>query len=117
MRDTCVLGERYGDIADEMLGMDVDVHPDGTTTVSGRLQMNGPLWRAVLRAEAELLLADADAMAAGRYETRTQDQRRNDAFVLVAERLGEAADGMTKGRASGHHPRGHKRSHPRRRTA
>ena len=117
MRDMIVLGERCGDIADEMLGMDVDIHPDGTATVSGRMRMNGPLWRAILRAEAELLLADADAMAAGRYEGRTQDQRRTDAFVLVAERLGEVATRVTKGNATGHDPRRRRQSHQKRRSA
>ena len=106
-----------GDIADEMLGLDVGFHPDVTATVSGQMQMNGPLWRAILRAEAELSLADADAMAAGRYEGRTQDQRRTDAFVLVAERLGEAANRVTKGNATGHDPRRRRASHQKRRSA
>jgi hypothetical protein len=117
MRDATVFGERCGDVGDELLGMDVDVHPDGTATVSGRFQENGPLWRAILRAEAELLMADADAMAVGRYDARTPDQRRVDAFVLVAERLGAAANRMTKDEPSGHDPRGHRASHPRRRSA
>jgi hypothetical protein len=117
MRNAIVLGERAGDLADEMLGLDVSFHPDMTATVSGKLKMDGPLMRAFLRAEAELLVSDADAMAAGRYEFRTAGQRRVDAFVLVAERLGEAANGMTKGKASGHDPRGHRASQHKRRSA
>ena len=117
MRDTIVLGERAGDVADEMLGMVVDIHADGTATVSGPMRMNGPLGRAILRAEAELLLADADEMAAGRYDGRTQDQRRTDAFVLVAERLGEAARRVTKGNATGDDPRRRRASHQKRRSA
>ena len=112
-----VLGERAGDIADELLGLDISFHSDMTATVSGRMQMNGPLWRAILRAEAELLRADADAMAAGRYEGRTQDRRRTDAFVLVAARLGQAARRVTKGKTTGHDPRRRRASHQRRRSA
>jgi len=112
-----VLGERCGDIADELLGLDISFHSDMTATVSGQMQMNGPLWRAILRAEAELLLADADAMAAGRYGGRTQDRRRTDAFVLVAERLGEAANRVTNGNATGHDPRRRRAPHQKRRSA
>lgn len=117
MRDTIVLGERAGDLADELLGLDLSLHSDMTATVSGQMRMDGPLWRAILRAEAELLLADAEAMAAGRYEGRTQDRRRTDAFVLVAERLGQAANRVTQGNAAGQDHRRRKASHQKRRSA
>jgi hypothetical protein len=87
------MGERCEDIAEEMLGLDIRFGPDKSATVSGRMQADGPLWRAILRVEAELLLADADAMASGTYAARTPNQRRADAFVLVAERIGEAVNG------------------------
>lgn len=85
-----VLGERCTDIADELVGMDMRFLPDGTARVKARLRMDGPLLRAMYRAEAEWLLADASDMAGGRYTDRTQQQRRHDAFVEVVTRLTEA---------------------------
>ena len=47
--------------------------------------------RAMYRAEAELLLRYAEARTIGEYEHRTPEQRRVDALVLIAERLGDVA--------------------------
>jgi hypothetical protein len=109
MTDVLVLGERFDDVGDELVGFDVEWRDDGRAEVTGRMSADGALMRALCRAEAELLLADADAMAAGTYRGRTPDQRRADAFVLVAERLGEAAQSMASATASRHH-RGNKAS-------
>ena len=49
----------------------------------------GPLTRALLRAEAELLAADAAAMAFGTYVERPARRRRLDALDLVVHRLEE----------------------------
>jgi hypothetical protein len=60
-----------------------------------RAAMNGPadptgaLARALMRAEAELLVADALAMKVGTYEDRTPDQRLADARLLIFHRLEE----------------------------
>lgn len=72
-----VLGER----ADELMD---DLRPgNGVPT--------GPMTRALLRAEAELMVADAAAMQFGTYRPRTVEQRRADALALVRHRLGEVA--------------------------
>jgi hypothetical protein len=59
----------------------------------GRLNMdlpvNCPLIRALMRVEAELILMDAEAMAHGRFEHRTSDQRRGDAFMELALRAAD----------------------------
>lgn len=67
----------------------------GRAELSGRddndldleLEPNGPLMRALFRAEAELLVADALAMEAGTYEPREPDERRHDALLLIVHRL------------------------------
>lgn len=46
-----------------------------------------PLVRAMHRAEAELLLEDADRLTPGSRRDRTPEQRRADALVRVAEAL------------------------------
>jgi hypothetical protein len=48
--------------------------------------------RAVMRAEAELLLAEADAVGAPHYKDRTSDQRSADAFMLVVKAVRADAD-------------------------
>ena len=86
MRDMIVLGERCGDIADELRGLTYTFLPDEMAEVNGKVPPQGAVVRAWCRAEAELLLADADAMAAGRYAPRTSAQRRSAAFTLIIER-------------------------------
>jgi len=49
-----------------------------------------PLRRALMRVEAELLLADAALLSATAGEPRTPEQRRYDTFVALGERLAEA---------------------------
>ncbi|WP_375482006.1 hypothetical protein [uncultured Jatrophihabitans sp.] len=51
------------------------------------LDAGGPLMRALFRAEAELLVADALAMESGTYVARDPDERRHDALLLVLQRL------------------------------
>jgi hypothetical protein len=52
-----------------------------------RLDMpaGAPLLRAVLRAEAELLIEDADRLDDPEYEGRSPEQRRSDAFRRMVE--------------------------------
>ena len=90
MRDTIIFGERVDDIGDELLGLEITDRSGGGVTVEVPFKQDGPLLRALFRAEAELLIADAEAMAAGSFRGRTPGQRQADALVLVAERLGEA---------------------------
>ena len=51
------------------------------------LEPQGPLMRALFRAEAELLVADALAMEAGTYVWRDPGERRHDALLLILSRL------------------------------
>jgi hypothetical protein len=90
MRDAIIFGERLSEIADEMLGFDVTKRPGGGVSLDGRFAQDGPLLRAIFRAEAELLLADASAMAAGAWAWRDPDQRCAAAFMLVVDRINEA---------------------------
>ncbi len=59
---------------------------DGMVELTGNLEpeLGDPLWRAVLRVEEELLAQDE---AQGDPDVRTTEQRRADAFVLLAERV------------------------------
>lgn len=89
--DHLVFGESTAELVAELL--QVHIEPDdgnGMTGVSGSFASAGPLIRAIFRAEAELLLADADAMAAGARVNRLPEERTADAFVLVAVRAAEA---------------------------
>ena len=63
--------------------------PGGEGLLSGQLpqELAEPFTRALMRIEAELLLHDADLFTARSGETRTQSQRRADAFTPMILRL------------------------------
>jgi hypothetical protein len=82
-----VLGEHIDDLGAELLALEWGDARGGMVRITGRLRSDGPLVRAMLRAEAELLIDDAQAMADGRRVDRTPAQRRADALVLVSHRL------------------------------
>jgi hypothetical protein len=50
-----------------------------------------PLGRALMRIEAELLVADAATVGTAQHEERTPPQRRHDALVLLAQRIAGSA--------------------------
>jgi len=50
----------------------------------------GPVWRAVMRAEAALLLEDADHIGPLAIDLRTPEQRRADALFAVVTEAAEA---------------------------
>jgi hypothetical protein len=88
--DDVIYGERLGDL----LPILRDLTKSSRLNNRGMCQLNGefpanvamPFFRALMSAEAELLLEDADALDVGKYEERrTNDQRSADAFVRVAE--------------------------------
>ena len=54
-------------------------------------ELGEPLERALLRAEAALLLHDATHCGDNDYEKRTPDQRRADALVELAQMMAAAA--------------------------
>ncbi len=74
---------------------------DRRMTKAGRYQLNvemssagaGPFVRALMRAEAELLLLDADDFDSD-VARRTPDQRRVDALLNVAKAASEALAGQ-----------------------
>ena len=84
---TADLLRSFGDIkmSTGLNGMNIDAHlaPD----------VGAPLLRALLRVEAELILADAEDLRDDDRELRTPDQRRADAFVALTQRVAEAAKG------------------------
>lgn len=95
MTEIRVLGESVLDLAEVLHTMHWQPGGSGMTSVTGTVSINGPLVRALFRAEAELLLDDVAAMAAGCWKYRTQEERSVDAFVLLAQRItaaGEADD-------------------------
>jgi hypothetical protein len=49
--------------------------------------VGGPFRRAMMRAEAELLLEDAEALQSGTYEDRTPEQRAADALVRLVDTM------------------------------
>jgi hypothetical protein len=87
MTSMTVLGELVDDLAAEFRSLEMDAQPDGLCEFRGRVPLDGALMRACFRAEAELLLDDTAAMAAGRWVHRTPEQRRVAAFALVTTRL------------------------------
>lgn len=79
----------FGETADE-LGRELarfEGHLDGTFDLA--IEAEGPFMRALLRAEAELLVADALAMQVGTYTERTPNERRADALAFVISRMHE----------------------------
>ena len=63
--------------------------PGGEGILSGQLpqELAEPFTRALMRIEAELLVHDADLFTARSGETRTQSERRADAFTAMILRL------------------------------
>ena len=83
----------YGEpIADLMPGLmafcdGASIDEDGMFQSSVRLEpaVGRPLIRALMRAEAELLLEDADALGTGVETARTPEQRAADAFERLVQ--------------------------------
>ena len=81
-----VAGERRDELIDALVQAELAPESDGVVRLSMNMPANCPLIRALMRVEAELMLMDAEAMARGRFEPRTNDQRRADAFMALALR-------------------------------
>lgn len=89
-----VAGESLGDLVAVMSSLELGEHADGLTDLHLRLNAHEAaiLRRALMRLEAEMLLDDADALNAATVTTaRTPEQRLHDAFMLLVERIIEAA--------------------------
>jgi hypothetical protein len=85
-----VLGERCDELSVEMVGLEFTFLPGDLARVHGRVPPQGAVMRAIHRAEAELLVADAKAMGEGVYSHRTAEHRRAAAFTLVLLRFVDA---------------------------
>ena len=88
--DDLVYGERLGALLPILRALTKSsfLNKRGMCEFHGEFPANDamPFFRALMRAEAELLLEEADALEVKRYnERRTNDQRSADAFVRVAE--------------------------------
>ena len=93
---TTVAGEPLEDLVAVMSSLELGEQADGLTDLHLRLNPHEAviLRRALMRLEAELLLDDADALDAASLSTaRTPEQRLHDAFMLLVERIIEAAGG------------------------
>jgi hypothetical protein len=92
-----VAGEPADVILKVLMGMRDNHVPDADGMVS--IQATIPqdhaavLLRAIMRIEAELLLADAKEVGSSAAEPRTPQQRRADAFVALALRVADALGG------------------------
>jgi hypothetical protein len=95
LRDETVYGERIGDVLPGLRAfMDAAVYDDRggfESSVTLAPDVAQPLFRALMRAEAELLLEDAEALGSDSYEERTHEQRGADALVRLAVRMGDEA--------------------------
>jgi hypothetical protein len=86
-----VYGERIGDLLPRLLRLADSMRPMPgemyeLAAVLDRREAP-PVMRALLRAEAELLLEDAETYGSDAYEERTHEQRAADAFVRLARAL------------------------------
>jgi hypothetical protein len=90
MGDLEVLGEHCHALSVELVGLKFTFLPGEVARVHGRVPPQGAVMRAIHRAEAELLVVDAEAMREGAYSHRTPEHRRAAAFTLVLLRFIEA---------------------------
>lgn len=94
-----VAGERLRDLIPALLeiGENSWIDDEGMwrSEVALEPEIGTPFGRALMRVEAELLLADADRLGEPEVEERTPDQRRADALVALAARMEAALDHQT----------------------
>jgi hypothetical protein len=76
----------------------------GLLAIAGAMQVDGegmcraavtlapeeglPLQKAMMRAEADLMLEDADRIGSAQYEGRSYEQRVHDAFMRLVQAIG-----------------------------
>ncbi len=73
-----------------------DVDDDGMIHLEAEYpsDVGQPFHRALMRVEAELLIADADSLGSDGYAERTDEQRRYDALMELVRRMGDAASAL-----------------------
>ena len=93
IRSQTVYGETIEDllpglvaiIGSMRLGADGMCHMDATLAPKDGM----PVQKALMRAEAALMLEDADRIGSVQYEDRTYEQRAADAFVRLVQSMGD----------------------------
>lgn len=97
MIDVRVFGESARDIARTFANMKVEACDDGMYSLDATFKKGDglPLFRAVMRAEAELLLDDADELGISDM-FREPDNRRAEALVLVITRASDAIEAASR---------------------
>lgn len=85
-----VAGEPFGLLVGDLLSFEWEHEDDGMVHIHAE-GLSPAFMRALMRIEAELLLADADAWATEGFEERTPEQRAADALVELTRRVGEAS--------------------------
>jgi hypothetical protein len=97
MTDILVAGERAETLLEALQLIEWQPRPNGMTSATACFEprLGAPLARALMRIEAELLLADADTHGRPGTESRTHDQRAADALVALALRVADALNAAT----------------------
>jgi len=85
-----VAGEPYEVLVDDLLSFEWEHEDDGMVHLHAE-GLSPAFMRALMRVEAELLLADADVWATADHEERTPEQRAADALVELTRRIGKAS--------------------------
>ena len=93
MTSTSVHGEPLAILMEALEHVELKPTRSGLSRLTMRLEprLAQPLFRALMRAQAELMLSDGDRLGQARYEDRTHDQRAADAFVALTRRIADAA--------------------------
>lgn len=88
-----VAGEPVDALVEALLSIDTRPRPDGMVELEGRFRpaIGAPFARALMRVEAELLLADARPYGTDAEQVRSPDARRADALLLLARRVSATA--------------------------
>lgn len=91
IKEPTVAGERLSALVGALLQIKLEERPNGSWAIDGTLdrESGAPFVAALMRVEAELLAAYAIVVAGG-GEPRTDEQRRADALVELAVRVGAA---------------------------
>jgi len=94
-KSNTVYGERFEDLLPALLTIQnaMTIDDDGMYQASFALDAKDgkPLRRALMRAEAELLVEEADSIGCPDHQDRTHGQRAADALVRLFQAMGDRA--------------------------
>jgi Domain of unknown function (DUF222) len=97
LHDALVAGEPLVLLVRALSALSIEERPDGWANVRGDIppEPGAAMHRAIMRIEAEMICEDADKLEVAGREARTSPQRRHDAFVVLAQRIGDAVVSRT----------------------